>query len=176
MAVRTLVSDPTALTSAAQNAVWSVDKNVPLDKVRTMEQVIADSALRRRFTMLLLTIFAGLALLLGAIGLYGVMAYTVSQRTREIGVRVALGAQRADILHIVLAEGLQLILAGVALGLVASFALTKFLGGLLYNVSTSDPLSFVATALFLAGVAFAASYLPARRATTVDPIVALREE
>jgi putative ABC transport system permease protein len=176
MVVRTLVSDPTALTSAAQNAVWSVDKNVPLDKVRTMEQVIADSALRRKFTMLLLTIFAGLALLLGAIGLYGVMAYSVSQRTREIGIRMALGAQRHDVLKLVVKQGMSLAGIGVLVGIAVSLGLTRLMAGLLFGVSATDPLTFILVALGLASVALLANYVPARRAAKVDPMVALRYE
>jgi putative ABC transport system permease protein len=176
MAVRTLVSDPTALTSAAQNAVWSVDKNVPLDKVQTMEQVIAGSALRRKFTMLLLTIFAGLAMLLGAIGLYGVMAYTVSQRTREIGIRLALGAQRHDVVKLVVKQGMRLAGIGVLAGIAVSLGLTRWIAGLLFGVSATDPLTFALVALCLAAVALLANYIPARRAAKVDPMVALRYE
>jgi putative ABC transport system permease protein len=176
MAVRTLLSDPTALTSAAQNAVWSVDKNVPLDNVRTMEQVIANSALRRKFTMLLLTIFAGLAMLLAAIGLYGVMAYSVSQRTREIGIRMALGAQRDDVLKLVVKQGMGLAGIGVILGIVISLGLTRLIAGLLFEVSATDPLTFALVALCLASVALFANYIPARRAAKVDPMVALRYE
>jgi len=176
MAVRTLVSDPTALTSAAQNAVWSVDKNVPLDKVRTMEQVIADSALRRKFTMLLLTIFAGLAMLLAAIGLYGVMAYSVSQRSREIGIRMALGAQRHDVLKLVVKQGMSLAGVGVVFGIAASLGLTRLIAGLLFGVSATDPGTFILVGLGLASVALLANYVPARRAAKVDPMVALRYE
>ncbi len=176
MAVRTFLSDPTALTSAAQNAVWSVDKNVPLDRVQTMVQVIANSALRRKFTMLLLTIFAGLAMLLAAIGLYGVMAYSVSQRTREIGIRMALGAQRDDVLKLVVKQGMSLAGIGVLLGIAVSLGLTRLIAGLLFGVSATDPLTFVLVALCLAGVALLANYVPARRAAKVDPMVALRYE
>jgi putative ABC transport system permease protein len=176
MVVRTQFSDPTVLTSDAQNAVWSVDKNVPLDKVRTMEQVIADSALRRKFTMLLLTIFAGLAMLLAAIGLYGVMAYSVSQRTREIGIRMALGAQRQDVLRLVVKQGMSLAGIGVLVGVAVSLGLTRLIRGLLYGVSATDPLTFALVALCLATVALLANYVPARRAAKVDPMVALRYE
>jgi putative ABC transport system permease protein len=176
MVVRTQFSDPTVLTSDAQNAVWSVDKNVPLDKVRTMEQVIADSALRRKFTMLLLTIFAGLAMLLAAIGLYGVMAYSVSQRTREIGIRMALGAQRHDVLQLVVKQGMSLAGIGVLVGIAVSLGLTRLIAGLLYGVSATDPLTFALVALCLATVALLANYVPARRAAKVDPMVALRYE
>jgi putative ABC transport system permease protein len=174
--VRTAVSNPTSLTAAVQNAVWSVDKNVPLANVRTMQDVIAKSVLRRRFTMQLLTIFAGLAMLLAAIGLYGVMSYSVSQRTQEIGIRMALGAQRKDVLRLVVKQGMVLALVGVGLGVLASSLLTKFLSGLLFAVSATDPGTFLAVAGLLAGVALLANYIPARRATRVDPMVALRYE
>jgi len=176
MVVRTLFSDPTALTSAAQDAVWSVDKNVPLDHIQTMEQVVANSALRRKFTMLLLTIFAGLAVLLAAIGLYGVTAYSVSQRTREIGIRMALGAQRDDVLKLVVKQGMGLVGVGVLLGIVVSVGLTRLIAGLLFGVSATDPLTFVLVALGLSGVALMANYVPALRAAKVDPTVALRYE
>jgi putative ABC transport system permease protein len=176
MVVRTSISDPTALTSAAQNAVWSADKNVPLDNVRTMQQVIAKSSLRRKFTMLLLTIFAGLAMLLAAIGLYGVMAYSVSQRTREIGIRMALGAQRADVLKLVVKQGMGLVGIGIFFGITVSLGLTRLIVGLLFGVSATDPLTFVSLGLCLAGVALLANYVPAHRASRVDPIVALRNE
>jgi len=164
------------LTTAAQNAVWSVDKSVPLANVRSMQQVVANSTLRRKFTMTLLAIFSGLALVLAAVGLYGVMAYSVAQRTREIGIRMALGAQRGDVLRLVVGQGMGLAGAGVLLGFVASLGLTRLMRGLLFGVSASDPLTFVAVAVCLSGVALAASYLPARRAARVSPTVALRYE
>jgi putative ABC transport system permease protein len=176
MAVRTKTSDPLALIPAAQNAVWSVDKNVPLAGVRTMQDLIASSVLRRKFTMLLLAIFAALAMMLAAIGLYGVMSYTVSQRTHEIGIRMALGAQRSDVLKMVVKQGMSLAVAGVALGIAASLGLTRLISGLLYGVSASDPITFAALALLLGGVALVSNYIPARRATEVDPMVALRYE
>jgi putative ABC transport system permease protein len=176
MAVRCKTSDPLALTSAVQNAVWSVNQDVPLANLRTMQDVIARSVLRRRFTMLLLAIFAGLAMLLAAVGLYGVMSYTVSQRTHEIGIRMALGAQKADVLKLVVRQGMSLVTLGVVLGVVISLAVTRLMSGLLYGVSATDPAVFGGIAALLAGVALAANYVPARRATKVDPMVALRYE
>lgn len=176
MVVRSKTEDPLALASAAQNVVNSVNKNIPLANVRTMQDVIADSVMRRRFAMMLLSIFAGLAMLLAAIGLYGVMSYSVSQRTREIGVRMALGAQTVDVLRMIVTQGMLLVLVGVGVGLAASIGLTRLMSGLLYGVSATDPLTFVGVAGILALIALAANYLPARRAAKTDPMVALRYE
>lgn len=176
MVVRSKGSDPLALTATAQNAVWSVNNDVPLANVRTMQDVIARSVLRRKFTMLLLTIFAALAMLLAAIGLYGVMSYTVLQRTQEIGIRMALGAQRFDVLKLVVAQGMTLVLAGVLSGIAAALVLTRLMSGLLFGVSAADPATFAIFAMLLGGVALLANYVPARRATKVDPMVALRHE
>jgi putative ABC transport system permease protein len=176
MVVRTKMSDPLSLTSAVQNAVWSVSKDVPLADIRTMQDVIANSVLRRKFTMLLLAIFAGLAMLLAAIGLYGVMSYSVSQRTHEIGIRMALGAQKTDVLKLVVRQGMWLVALGLLLGVLASVAATRLMAGLLFGVSATDPLTFSVVAALLASVALAANLVPARRATKVDPMVALRHE
>jgi putative ABC transport system permease protein len=168
--------DPLGLSRVVREAVASVDSTIPTGRVRSMVQVLSRSLALRNFMRVLLSFFAALALLLASVGIYGVISYAVSQRTREIGVRVALGAQPADVLRIVLGEGLKLILTGAALGLAASFALTKFLGALLFNVSATDPAIFALGTALLVGVALAACYIPARRATRVDPIVALRYE
>ena len=176
MAVRAKTSDPLALTPAAQNAVASVNKDIPLANLRTMEDVIAQSVLRRKFAMMLLSVFAGLAMLLAAIGLYGVMSYTVSQRTHEVGIRMALGAQKVDVLKLIVGQGMTLVGAGIVLGIVASIALTRLISSLLFGISARDPLVFGLFAALLAGVALLANYVPALRATKVDPMIALRYE
>ncbi len=176
IAVHAATSNPIALVPAAQNAVWSVDKNVPLGGVRTMQEIVANSLLKRKFTMLLLAIFAGLAVTLAAIGLYGVMSYSVSQRTREIGIRMALGAQRLQVLKLVVKQGMTLTALGVALGIVASFGLTRLMANLLFGVSATDFVTFLALSIVLLSVALLACWLPARRASSVDPMVALRAE
>ena len=141
-----------------------------------MEDVISQSVQSRKFVMLLLSIFAGLAMLLAAIGLFGVMSYTVSQRTREIGIRMALGAQKADVLKLVVTQGMSLVVVGLVVGAIASIALTRLMSGLLYGVSERDPLVFTGVAALLGGVALCANYIPARRAAKVDPMMALRYE
>ena len=176
MAVRTRTTDPLALVPAVQNAVWSVDKSVPLSDVRTMHDVVARSLRQRKFTMTLLGIFAGLAVALAAVGLYGVMSYSVVQRTHEIGIRMALGAQQHDVLKMVVQRGMSLAGVGVILGVAASFGLTRLISHLLFSVSPSDPVTFLAVAVLLMSVALFANYIPARRATQVDPMVALRCE
>jgi putative ABC transport system permease protein len=176
VAIRSATSDPTNLTSAAQNAVWSVNKDVPLASVRTMQDLIANSVQRRKFSMFLLSIFAGVAMLLAAIGLYGVMSYSVAQRTHEIGIRMALGAPRADVLALVVKQGMALALMGVAAGAVLALAMTRLIAGMLFGITATDPLTFASVAALLGTVAFLANYLPARRASKVDPIVALRYE
>ena len=168
--------DPMNIVAAVKSQVWSVDREQPLSGIQPMEEVIAGSIAPRRFNMLLLGIFAALALMLAAVGIYGVISYTVAQRTREIGVRMALGARRADVLKLVVRQGMSLALAGIGAGLAASFALTRLMANLLFGVSPSDPLTFGVIASLLGSVALLACYLPARRATKVDPLVALRSE
>jgi putative ABC transport system permease protein len=176
VAIRSATSDPTSLTSAAQNVVWSVNKDVPLASVRTMQDLIANSVQRRKFSMSLLTIFAAVAMLLAAIGLYGVMSYSVAQRTHEIGIRMALGARRPDVLVLVLKQGMALALMGIAAGAILSLGVTRLISGMLFGIAATDPLTFAGVAALLGTVAFLASYLPARRASKVDPMVALRYE
>jgi putative ABC transport system permease protein len=176
VAMRSATLDATSLTSAAQHVVWGVNKDVPLANVRTMQDVVANSVQRRRFSMLLLTIFAAVAMLLAAIGLYGVMSYSVAQRTKEIGIRMALGARRPDVLVLVVKQGMALVLLGIAAGIVLSLGMTRLISGMLFGITATDPLTFAGVALLLGAVAFLANYLPARRAASVDPMVALRYE
>ncbi len=176
IAMRSAVGNSLALLPAAQNAVWSVDRNVALGNVRTMEDTIARTLLKRKFTMTLLTIFAGIAVALASIGLYGVMSYSVSQRTREIGIRMALGAQRADVLRLVVRQGMLLTAIGVGLGLAGSLGLTRLISSLLFGISATDVSTFGAVSILLLAIALLACWLPARRASGVDPMVALRAE
>jgi len=173
LAVRTSV-EPMNLTNAIRQEVWAIDRNVPITNVRTMEQILATVTSQPRFNTILLGIFAAAALALAGVGIYGVLSYSVTQRKREIGIRIALGARRSDVLRLVVKQGMLLALLGVAIGLAASFALTRLMGGLLYEVSATDPATFALIALILTVVSLAACYLPARRATKVDPMVALR--
>ncbi len=168
--------DPAGIASAVQSVVGEVDKNQPVSSVRTLEQVISEATTRPRFNTLLLAVFSGVALLLAAAGIYGVMAYVVAQRTHEIGVRMALGARPRDVFKLIMSRGALLTLAGLGLGLLGAFTTTRVLSGLLYGISPTDPLTFGSVVALLAGVALLASYIPARRATKVDPMVALRYE
>ena len=169
-------SDPMNLIAAVKSEIWAVDKDQTINEVQTMNEVVARSLAPRRFNLWMLGVFAALALLLASVGIYGVISYAVSQRTREIGVRIALGAQPRDILRLVVGQGFVLTLSGVAIGLIAAFALTRWLESLLFNVSTTDPLTFGGVALLLTLVALLACWIPARRATKVDPMTALCNE
>ena len=168
--------EPLSLASAVRGQVAALNKDQAVFNVRTMEQAVAQSVAARRFSMLLLTIFAVAALALASLGIYGLMSYAVAQRTREIGLRMALGARGADALRLMIGHGMKLALVGVALGLVASLALTRTIKNLLFGVSATDPVTFVAIALLLIAVALLACFVPARRATRVDPMEALRSE
>jgi len=175
LAIRT-AADPSSLATTVQKEIRAVDPEQPVYQVRTMEELFQDSLARRRLSMLLLAIFAGAALLLAAVGIYGVMAYLVNQRSHEMGIRMALGASRMDVLRLVLRQSFALAGMGVAIGLVGSLVLTRFIASLLFNVKATDPATFLTVAVSLAGVAVLASFIPAQRAASVDPIVALRYE
>ncbi len=169
-------AEPESLTSAVRDVIQSADKELPISKVMTMERMMVESTSQRSFTTILLGVFALIALTLASVGLFGVMSYTVAQRTREIGIRMALGASKADILKFVIFQGLALVAAGIPIGLGAAYLLTRLMSSLLFGVSPTDWQTFALLPLFLALVALAACYIPARRATKVDPMVALRHE
>ena len=169
-------SDPLGLAAAVRNAVWEIDHDQAVIQVRTMENVISESIWQQHFSASMLGAFAAIALLLSAVGIYGVLSYSVSRRTHEIGIRAALGATRRDILRMVVGEGLFLTLIGVGAGILVALGLTRLIASLLYGVRPRDPMTFVALSLLLTGVALLAVYIPAPRATKVDPIVALRYE
>ncbi|HEX5412739.1 MAG TPA: ABC transporter permease [Terriglobia bacterium] len=174
-AVRTSVP-PLGMVPAVARAVHQIDPDQPLGDVMTMSQIMNDSLARRRFSMMLLAAFAGLAVILAAIGIFGIIAHSVSRRTHELGIRMALGAEKNDVLRMVVGQGLKLALIGVAVGIAGALALTRFLSSLLYGVKATDPLTFIAVSLIMIAVALAACYIPARRAAKVDPMVALRYE
>jgi putative ABC transport system permease protein len=174
--VRSGTSDPESRTAAVRDQVWAVDRDQPVYNIKSMERVVAESMAQRRFTVLLLGLFSAVALMLAVIGLYGVMTYMVTQRTHEIGVRMALGAQGRDVLKLIIGHAMMLVVIGVGMGLAASFAMTRVISSFLYNVSATDPWTFAGVPLVLCAVAALASYIPARRATKVDPMVALRYE
>jgi putative ABC transport system permease protein len=168
--------EPLGLAAAVRGTVWEIDKDQPVSNISTMEDVLSESIARQRFSMLLLGIFATVALVLAAVGIYGVMSYSVAQRTREIGIRMALGAQRSDVLKLAVGQGLKLVSIGVLIGLAGAFILTRVMSSLLFGVSATDPPTLITISLVLISVAVLASYIPARRATKVDPLVALRYE
>ena len=168
--------DSASMASAVRKAVWEIDKDQPVSNIRTMETILADSIARQRFSMLLLAIFASVALVLAAVGIYGMMSYSVAQRTHEIGIRMALGAQTSAVLKLAVGYGLKLVGAGIVIGLIASFALTRVMSTLLFGVTATDPTTFTLISVLLIAVAAIASYVPARRATRVNPIIALRYE
>jgi putative ABC transport system permease protein len=168
--------EPASLTSAIRESVASVDKDIAVANIQTMQRILDDSVAARRLNMALLSIFGAVALILASVGIYGVLSYSIAQRTHEIGVRQALGATTADVLKLVVGHGLRLVLAGVGIGLTGAFALTQVMKSLLFEVSATDPLTFAFIPLILTGVALLSSYVPARRAMKVDPMVALRYE
>jgi predicted permease len=175
-AIRSARAGTQSLMDEVRRAVWSVDPDLPLYQVHTLDYYYTKSMARTSFTLVMLALAGGMALLLGIVGLYGVIAYSVSQRTHEIGIRMALGAQKRDVLKLVVNGGMGLTVIGVGVGVAGALALTRFLSNLLYGVKPTDPLTFVVVSLVLTGVALLACYIPARRATKADPIVALRYE
>lgn len=169
-------SDPKSMTSAVREQIYGIDKDQPVYNVKAMEEIVSGSAFLNRFSMSLLGIFAALALILSAIGIYSLIAYSVTQRTHEIGIRMALGARPRDVLALFVKQGLVLALIGVVIGALVAFGTTRFLSSLLFGVSTSDVTTFAVTAVLLVLVVLVASYFPARKATKVDPMIAFRSE
>jgi putative ABC transport system permease protein len=168
--------DPLSLSAAVRSAVWDIDKDLPVSRVQTMEKVRAASIASQQFNLLLMGLFGCLALVLATTGIYGVTAYSVAQRTREIGIRLAIGAQTGDVLRLVMGQGMRLTVIGVAVGLAGAWASTRLMSSLLFGVSATDPVTFAIVSLLLTAVALLACYIPARRAMKVDPIIALRYE
>jgi ABC-type antimicrobial peptide transport system permease subunit len=175
LAVRTS-TDPALLTSAVVAQIHSLDPQLAIANIRTMDQEMASSVAAPKFNTFVLGLFAFFALFLAAIGIYGVLAYAVAQQSHEIGIRMALGAQRRDVMRVILIQGARLALGGLAIGTLAAFGLTRLMASLLYGISASDPLTFAAVAIVLLAVALLACYIPARRAMRVDPMIALRYE
>jgi ABC-type lipoprotein release transport system permease subunit len=176
LAIRTTLKDPLSLAPAVRAAIRELDANVPAYAVQSFEQAVSRSLWRQRLQGEVLGVFAALAVLLAVVGIYGVISYSVAQRTRELGVRMALGATSQHVLTLVLAHGTKLVLLGVSIGVIGALALTRVVASLLYGVRPTDLLTFVGVPLGLSAVALAASYVPARRATKVDPLVAMRAD
>lgn len=175
MVVRT-DSSPLNLAAPIRREVEELDKAVPVSGVATMQERLSQTLAKRRFSMVLLSVFAFLALTLAAVGIFGVISYSAAQRTHEIGIRMALGAQRGDVIRLVIGQGLVLVSIGVGIGIAAAVGLTRLMASLLYGVRPTDPLTFITVSIFLLAVALIASCIPARRAARVDPMVALRHE
>ena len=174
--IRTSISNPNAITTSLRKELAAMDATIPLTKVQVFDEYISKSLARPRFNTLLLSIFAGTALVLTAIGIYGVLAYSVAQRTNEIGIRIALGAGKSSIFRLIVGQAMTLVGISVVIGLAGAFAATRLLNSLLFGVGASDPLTFISIVFLVSAVAFVAAWVPARRATRVDPIIALRAE
>jgi putative ABC transport system permease protein len=168
--------DPNQLISAVRQQVKTIDADQPIYSVRTMHEIRAESVAPERLNLMLLSIFAGIALVLAIVGIYGVMSYSVTQRTHEIGIRMAIGAQPRDVFRMVIGQGMMLAMIGVGIGLVGAFALTRLMTTMLFGIEPTDPTTFAAIATLLTVVALVACYVPGRRATKVDPVVSLRYE
>jgi putative ABC transport system permease protein len=175
VAMRT-TGNPLALLPAARQAVQSIDRNLPLSQVNTMDKLVEQSVGQRRLSMFLLGVFSAIAVVLASIGIYGVMSYSVTQRTRELGIRMALGAARTRVLALVVGQGMTLAVIGVIIGLAGALGLTRLLSSQLFGIGATDPATYTIVSVLLAGIAFMATLVPAMRATRVDPVVALREE
>jgi putative ABC transport system permease protein len=175
LVVRTSI-EPHSIVPSIRRAIESLDRDLPLFQVRTTAEIIDTTVQRGEFSILLLSLFAGLALVLAAVGLYGVLSYTVSQRTGEMGIRMALGASASDVRHLILVQGMKPALAGVAGGIIGALATTRLLSSMLFHVNPMDPITFATVAIGLMGVAVLACWIPALRATRIDPTVALRRE
>src|SRR5260370_25449474 len=169
-------ADPSQLVAALRQQVTAIDPNQPIYNIRTMDEIRSESVAPERLNLTLLTIFAGIALLLAVVGIYGVMSYTVTQRTHEIGIRMAIGAQPQDVFRMVIGQGMMLALIGVAFGLVGAFALTRLMTTMLFLVTPTDPATFAGIRVLLAADALVACYIPGRRATKNEPVVSLRYE
>jgi len=168
--------DPEGLIESVKHQIWAIDKDLPLFEVRTMEQVLDEDTSQRRFESFVMSVFAGLALVLASIGLFGVLTSLVNQRTQEIGIRMALGAQKKDVLGMVLREGLRMVAIGVIVGLAGGIGLSRYLSSLFFGVSPASPVTYIEVALLMIGLALVACLLPAWRALRVNPMVALRYE
>ena len=174
--VRSTLTDPRVLAASIKKAVWAADPLLPVTRLRWMDEALSGSLAQRRFTLSVLALFAGAAMLLAAIGVYGVVAYSVAQRTHEIGVRMALGARARSVQQLVVTQGARLALLAVALGVPVSLAVARVLGSLLYGVAPTDPVTHVAAATAVFALALVASWVPAWRASRIDPMIALRAE